>query len=194
VLSKRFSDKTPVVDSTTEIGPKVGARLRKDALWAILMATAGLLIYVGWRFRFIFGIGATIAALHDVLAVVGLLYIMGREFNLIIVSALLAIAGYSLTDTVVVFDRIRENMKVRHKEPLESIMNASINEVLPRTVITSLTTLFATLALFIFGGEVIHDFASAMIMGIIIGTYSTMFIANPIVLLWGRKKTFARRP
>ena len=193
VLSKRFSDKTPVVDSTTEIGPKVGARLRKDALWAILMATAGLLIYVGWRFRFIFGIGATIAALHDVLAVVGLLYIMGREFNLIIVSALLAIAGYSLTDTVVVFDRIRENMKVRHKEPLESIMNASINEVLPRTVITSLTTLFATLALFIFGGEVIHDFASAMIMGIIIGTYSTMFIANPIVLLWGRKRAFAKK-
>ncbi|MDP3047865.1 MAG: protein translocase subunit SecF [Thermodesulfovibrionales bacterium] len=193
-LSKRFSDKTPVIDSTTEIGPKVGARLRKDALWAILMATAGLLMYVGWRFRFIFGIGATIAALHDVLAVVGLLYIMGREFNLIIVSALLAIAGYSLTDTVVVFDRIRENMKVRHKEPLETVMNASINEVLPRTVITSLTTIFAALALFIFGGEVIHDFALAMIMGIIIGTYSTMFIANPIVLLWGRKKTFARRP
>ncbi len=192
-LSKRFSNKTPVVDSITEIGPKVGAKLRRDALWAILMATAGLLMYVGWRFRFRFGIGATIAALHDVLAVVGLLYIMGREFNLIIVSALLAIAGYSLTDTVVVFDRIRENMKVMHKEPPESIINASINEVLPRTLITSLTTLFAALALFIVGGEVIHDFALAMIMGIIIGTYSSIFVASPIVLLWGRKKTFARK-
>jgi preprotein translocase subunit SecF len=133
-------------------------------------------------------VGATIATFHDVLAVLGIFYLMGREINLILVTALLTIAGYSLTDTVVVFDRIRENMKVRHKEPLESIMNASINEVLSRTIITSVTVLLTSGALFFFGGEVIHDFALAMIMGVVIGTYSSIFIASPTVLLWGRKK------
>jgi preprotein translocase subunit SecF len=153
----------------------------------------GILAYVAFRFKFNFGVGATIATFHDVLAVLGIFYLMGREINLILVTALLTIAGYSLTDTVVVFDRIRENMKVRHKEPLESIMNASINEVLSRTIITSVTVLLTSVALFFFGGEVIHDFALAMIMGVVIGTYSSIFIASPTVLLWGRKKTFAKK-
>ena len=117
---------------------------------------------------------------------------MGREINLILVTALLTIAGYSLTDTVVVFDRIRENMKVRHKEPLESIMNASINEVLSRTIITSVTVLLTSGALF-FRRRGYTDFALAMIMGVVIGTYSSIFIASPTVLLWGRKKTFAKK-
>jgi preprotein translocase subunit SecF len=193
ILSKRFSDQELVVDSTTEIGPKVGERLRKDALWAILAATAGLLIYIAWRFQFRFGIGATVATLHDVFAVLGLFYIINREINLIIISALLAIAGYSLTDTVVVYDRIRENLKIKLKEPVEVVVNQSINEVLSRTIITAFTTLLAALALFLFGGEVIHDFALAIITGILVGTYSSIFVASPIVLLWGGKRPFAKK-
>lgn len=193
ILSRKFSDNKYVVDSTIEIGPKVGGKLRADAAKAIGVAVLGILAYVAFRFKFNFGVGATIATFHDVLAVLGVFYLMGHEINLILVTALLTIAGYSLTDTVVVFDRIRENMKVRHKEPLESIMNTSINEVLSRTIITSLTVLLTSVTLFFFGGEVIHDFALAMIMGVVIGTYSSIFIASPIVLLWGRKKTFAKK-
>ncbi len=185
ILSNRFPDKIPSIDSTTEIGPKISSRLRQDAVWAILMAVIGLLIYVAWRFQFRFGIGATIATFHDVVAVLGIFYILGKELNLIVLSALLAIAGYSLTDTVVIFDRIRENMKKMLKETPETIVNKSLNEVLPRTIITSLTTLFASLALLFFGGEVIHDFALAMSLGIIIGTYSSAFVASPVVLFLG---------
>ncbi|HHN66215.1 MAG TPA: protein translocase subunit SecF [Nitrospirae bacterium] len=187
-LKKGFKDKEITVDYTTEIGPKVGARLRKDAMWAIIAATIGILIYVAWRFQFRFSVGATAATFHDVLAVLGLFNIMGKEINLILVSALLTIAGYSLTDTVVVFDRIRENLRYIKKESLEKVMNRSINEVLSRTLITSFTTLMAAAALFFFGGEVIHDFALAMILGIVVGTYSSVFVASPIVLLWKGKK------
>jgi len=187
VLSNKFADKNPVVDSVTEIGPKVGSRLRQDAMWAIMMAIIGLLIYVGWRFQFRFGIGATVAAFHDVIAVLGIFYILNKELNLIFLSALLTIAGYSLTDTVVVFDRIRENIKKLVKEPIEKIVNKSINEVLSRTIITSLTTFMAASALFILGGEVIHDFALAIMIGIVVGTYSTIFVASPIVVLLGKK-------
>jgi preprotein translocase subunit SecF len=188
IFSNKFSDKKPVVDSTTEIGPKVGSKLRKDALWAVSMAIVGLLIYVGWRFQLRFGVGATIATFHDVLAVLGIFYVLDKEMNLIVLSALLAIAGYSLTDTVVVFDRIRENMKRMLKEPIEAIINKSINEVLSRTIITSFTTFLAALALFLFGGEVIHDFALAMLIGLAIGTYSSIFVASPVVVLLGKKR------
>jgi preprotein translocase subunit SecF len=193
ILSQRFPDQKLEVESTTEIGPKVGQRLRKDALWAIVAATAGLLIYIAFRFQFRFGIGATIATMHDVLAVLALFYILNREINLVIVAALLAIAGYSLTDSVVVFDRIRENLKARLRDPVDVVVNESINEVLSRTIITTLTTLLAALALFFFGGEVIHDFALAIIVGIVVGTYSSIFVASPIVLLWKGKRPFARR-
>ncbi|HCC69327.1 MAG TPA: protein translocase subunit SecF [Nitrospiraceae bacterium] len=187
ILSQRFLDHKPVIDYITEIGPKVSAQLRKDALLATIFAIIGLLIYVGWRFQFRFGIGATVAAFHDVLAVLGIFYITGKEINLILVSALLMIAGYSLTDTVVVFDRIRENLRIRQKDPVNTVINQSINEVLPRTIITSLTVLFAAVALFLFGGEVIHDFAFAIILGIIVGTYSSVFVASPIALMWGER-------
>jgi preprotein translocase subunit SecF len=187
VLSQKFSDKKPVVDSTTEIGPKVGSKLRQDAMLAIVIATIGILIYVAWRFQFRFGVGATVATFHDVLAVLGVFYLMNKEINLILLSALLTIAGYSLTDTVVVFDRIRENMKRIVKEPIEAIINRSINEVLSRTLITSLTVLLTSVALFFFGGEVIHDFALAMIMGLVVGTFSSIFVASPIVVLLKKK-------
>lgn len=187
-LKSHFTDNNITVDSVTEIGPKVGKRLRTDALWAIIAATIGILIYVAWRFQFRFSVGATIATFHDVLAVLGLFNIIGREINLIVVSALLTIAGYSLTDTVVVFDRIRENLRMIARESIETVINKSINEVLSRTFITSITTLLAAAALYVFGGEVIHDFALAIILGILVGTYSSIFVASPIVLLWGGKK------
>jgi preprotein translocase subunit SecF len=193
ILSQKFPDDKYVVDLTTAIGPKVGGRLRKDAAKAIAFAVIGILIYVAFRFQFKFGVGATIATFHDVLAVLGMFYIMGREINLIIVTALLTIAGYSLTDTVVIFDRIRENLKIKQKEDLEAVMNSSVNEVLSRTIITSATVLLTSIALFFFGGEVIHDFALAMIMGVIVGTYSSIFVASPIVLIWGGKRPFAKK-
>ncbi len=193
VISQKLPDNKYVVDSTTSIGPKVGSRLRADAAKAVAFATLGILIYVAFRFRFNFAVGATIATFHDVLAVLGIFYLLGREINLILVTALLTIAGYSLTDTVVVFDRIRENMKLRLKDSVADVMNLSINEVLSRTLVTSLTVFFTSLALFFFGGEVIHDFALAMILGVIVGTYSSIFVASPVVLLWRSKKPFGRK-
>ena len=193
VLSERFSESALVVDSTTEIGPKVGARLRQDAMWAILAAIIGILIYITFRFQFRFGVGATVATFHDVLAVLGIFYLTGREINLIVVSALLMIAGYSLTDSVVVFDRIRENLRFRGKKSTLELVNQSLNEVLSRTIITSLTTFFSAFALYVLGGEVIHDFALAIMLGIAIGTYSSMFVASPIVLLMGEEKAFTKK-
>ena len=193
ILKNKFPANKFVVDSTTEIGPKVGSKLRNDAIIAIIVAALGILIYVAFRFQFKFGIGATIATFHDVLAVLGIFFILGKEINLILITALLTIAGYSLTDTVVVFDRIRENFRLRHKEPIVSVMNLSVNEVLSRTIITSTTVLLTSIALFFFGGEVLHDFSLAMILGVIIGTYSSIFVASPIVLMFGGKKPISKK-
>lgn len=193
IINQRLPANKYVVDSTTIIGPKVGGKLRADAGKAIALAIVGILVYIAIRFKFNFAVGATIATLHDVLALLGIFYLLGREINLILITALLTIAGYSLTDTVVVFDRIRENLRMKVKESTETVINMSINEVLSRTIVTSFTVLLTSLALFFFGGEVIHDFALAMIMGVIIGTYSSIFVASPIVLLWGGKRPFARK-
>lgn len=193
ILNQKFPDNKYVVDSTIAIGPKVGGKLRADAAKAVAFAVLGILIYVAFRFQLKFGVGATIATFHDVLAVLGVFFLMGKEINLILVTALLTIAGYSLTDTVVVFDRIRENLRLKQRESVEVVMNSSINEVLSRTIITSSTVLFTSLALFFFGGEVIHDFALAMIMGVIVGTYSSIFVATPVVLLLGGKRPFAKK-
>jgi preprotein translocase subunit SecF len=192
VVSENLPDNPYIIDSTTAIGPKVGSKLRSDAVKAIIMATIGILIYIAVRFKFQFGVGATIATFHDVLAVLGIFFLMGKEINLIVVSALLTIAGYSLTDTVVVYDRIRENLKIHFKDPIRNVINNSINEVLSRTIITSVTTFMAAAALFFLGGEVIHDFALAIMLGIIVGTYSSIFVASPILLLWKKERPFAK--
>lgn len=193
-LKEHLIAKEPIIESITEIGPKIGARTKRDALFAILAATAGILIYIAIRFKFYFSIGATVATFHDVMAVLAIFYLLDKEINLIFISALLTIAGYSLTDTVVVFDRIRENLgKVaKGTMTLEVLMNKSINEVLSRTIVTSLTTLMAAVALFFFGGEVLHDFALAMMLGILIGTYSSIFVASPVVLLLGKNSLIKR--
>ncbi|MGD1075444.1 MAG: protein translocase subunit SecF [Thermodesulfovibrionales bacterium] len=192
-ISQKLPDNKYVVDSTTVIGPKVGGKLRTDAAQAIVMATIGILVYIAIRFKFDFAVGATVATFHDVLAVLAVFFFLGKEINLILVTALLTIAGYSLTDTVVVFDRIRENLRLNIKEPVQAVMNRSINEVLSRTIVTSLTVFLTSLSLFFFGGEVIHDFALAMILGVIVGTYSSIFVASPIVLIWRKKRPFARK-
>jgi len=189
ILSEKFSAMKPVVDSITEVGPKVSSRLKQDALWAIMLATLGILGYIAFRFQFRFGVAATIATLHDVLAVLGILYVLGTEMNLIILSALLTIAGYSLSDTVVVFDRVRENMKIAVKEPLENIINRSVNEVLSRTIVTGIATFLSAGALFLFGGELIRDFSLAILLGIVFGTYSSIFVASPLVVLLGKVKS-----
>lgn len=188
ILSAEFSAMKPVIDSTTEVGPKVGSRLKQEALWAIILAALGIVAYIAFRFQFRFGVAATLATFHDVLAVLGILYLLDKEMNLIILSALLTIAGYSLSDTVVVFDRLRENMKTAPKELLEVLINRSVNEVLSRTIVTGITTILSALALFLFGGEVLHDFSLAIILGIVIGTYSSIFVASPLVVLLGNIK------
>ena len=187
-LDQHLPDNKYTVDATTAVGPKVGTKLRNDAVKAIIYASIGILAYVAIRFKLQFGVGATIATFHDVLAILGIMYLMGKEINLIVVSGLLTIAGYSLTDTVVVYDRIRENLRTQFKEPLPTVINNSINEVLSRTIITSLTVFLAAAALFFLGGEVIHDFALIILLGVIIGTYSSIFVASPILLLWKKNR------
>lgn len=187
VFTKDFSGNKFVVESSLEIGPTVGKSLQVDALYAVFLSMLAIIIYIAWRFEFKFGIAATIATLHDVLAVLGVLFILNKEITLLTVTALLTIAGYSLTDTVVVFDRIRENLHSKVKGALEDVINRSVNEVLSRTIITVLTTFIATAAIFFFGGEVLHDFAFALLVGLIVGTYSSVFVASPILILWKSK-------
>ena len=184
IFRKEMPSNTFSVESTTEIGPSIGEKLRNDTLVAIGISLLGIIIYIAWRFDFKFGVGATIATLHDVLAMFAVFFVLNREFNLLFITAVLTIAGYSLTDTVVVFDRIRENMHKNLKGAMITIFNESINEVLSRTIVTSITTFLAAVALFLFGGEVIHDFALALVVGIVVATYSSIFVASPIVALW----------
>lgn len=188
VFTQEFADNKFIVESTTAVGPKVGKKLQRDALWAVTISLIGILIYVAWRFELIFGIAAVIATFHDVLAVLGVFYVLNKEINLLIITALLTLAGYSLTDTVVVFDRIRENLRKRGKEVIEGLINRSINEVLRRTIVTSGTTLLVLSALLIAGGEVIHDFSLALFLGVLVGTYSSIFVASPLLLLWKGKR------
>lgn len=193
VFRKNMPDNRFTVDSTTEVGPTVGKKLQKDALWAVGISLLGILIYVAWRFEFKFGVAAVAATFHDVLAILGVLFVLNREITLLIITALLTLAGYSLTDTVVVFDRIRENMRKRTKEDFADLMNRSINEVLGRTLVTSGTTLFSLVALLFLGGDVIFDFSLALFLGVIVGTYSSIFVASPLLLLWkGKRGKIAR--
>jgi SecD/SecF fusion protein len=187
-LQEDFPDYKFVMESKAEIGSSVSAALKKAALVAIAISLAGIIIYLAWRFEFRFGVAAAIATFHDVLAVLGVFYLFDKEITLLIVTALLTLAGYSLTDTVVVFDRIRETMQRSGKKDFGEIINISINEVLSRTIITSLTVFLVVLALYFLGGVVIHDFALALLFGVIVGTYSSIFVASPIVYLWPSKK------
>lgn len=170
------------------VGAKVGDQLKEKAMNAGLFALIGILVYVGVRFHWRFGVGAVVALFHDVTITMGVFILFDKEFTLTIVAAVLTIIGYSLNDTIVVFDRVRENFAKMPKTPVLEVINRSINESLSRTILTSLTTFLVVGALFLFGGEIIHDFCFTMIIGLIVGTYSSIFVASPTVWLLDKRK------
>ncbi len=183
-ISKSLSGIPYEVLKVDTVGPKIGGELRKAAVLAILIALLLILIYIGWRFELVFSVGAIAALFHDVLITLGIFSLLNFEISLKEIAAFLTIVGYSLNDTIVVYDRIRENLKTLRSENLATVMNRSINQCLSRTIITSFTTFAVVLILFVFGGEVIKGFAFAMLVGVVVGTYSSVFVASPIVLEW----------
>ncbi len=199
VLDEKFGKESYEIRQASSIGPKVGDELKSSTLQAIFWALLFILIYITIKFRFKYGIAAIIALAHDVLVTVGVLsllgFVMNVEISLSVIAAILTIVGYSLNDTIVVFDRIRENVKKLEGMELDKIINISINETLTRTILTSSTTLFVVAILFIFGGEVIRDLSITLLIGIMVGTYSSIFIASPILIFWersNRKKRLAK--
>lgn len=184
LLRQAFPENPLLVESVAEIGPAIGRKFRSDTVLAMAASASAIVGYLAWRFDFKFGVAAAIATFHDVLAMVGLFYLFDKEIDLLFITALLTIAGYSLSDTVVIFDRIRENIRLRKRETFSATINLSINEVLSRTIITSLTTSLACISLLFFGGVVLKDFAVALTLGLVVGTYSSIFVASPIVGIW----------
>ncbi|MCL6582241.1 MAG: protein translocase subunit SecF [bacterium] len=191
-LAKSFPQQEFEIRRVEMVGPKVGADLRTKGLWAMILALGGILIYAWWRFDFAFAVGGIAALAHDVLITIGAISLTNREFSLTVLAALLTIIGYSINDTIVIYDRVRENLRLkRGGNTLSEILNTSVNECLARTLLTALTTFFVAISLFLFGGQVINDFAFCMVIGVITGCYSTIFIASPIAL-WVHEKEKAR--
>src|SRR5215467_9828522 len=184
-LNKGFPGQFEIL-SAVSIGPKVGNDLKRQAVFATLYALGGMLIYIAFRFEWIYGAAAVFAVFHDTLVTLGLFSLFNREINLTVIAALLTLVGYSMNDTIVVFDRVRENLKIRRRDSLESVLNDSINQTLSRTILTSGLTFLTVLALYLFGGEIINNFAFAMVIGIIVGTYSSIAVASPLVLIYTR--------
>lgn len=193
-LVERFKDKALEIRRVEVVGPKVGKDLKEKALWAVGLSLLAILIYVAWRFKTVaYGLGGLVALFHDVIITYGAISIFNLEYSLSLLAVILTIVGFSINDTIVIFDRVRENIKKMRKEDIETIFNVSINETLGRTILTSSTVMMVVLILFFFGGPVIHDFTTALIVGLITGTYSTVYIASPVVLFWeknisGRKR------
>ena len=189
-----LQEKAPDItfSSVESVGPKVSGELIQTAMIAVVLAIGAVLIYIWLRFEWQFAVGAVVALVHDVLLTIGVFSELQIRFDLAIIAALLTIVGYSLNDTVVVFDRVRENLRKYKQKPLKEVMNISINETLSRTMMTSVTTLLALLALFFLGGDVIRGFVFAMIWGVIVGTYSSVFVASTILLWLGVKRDWTK--
>jgi len=187
-INTAFASSLPQILEEKTVGPVVGDLLKRQALKAIIFALLGILIYIAWRFEFRFASAAVICLFHDVLITVGVFALTQREISLPVIAALLTIVGYSLNDTIVVFDQIRENLKAGGRKDFPSIINSSINQVLSRTLVTSLTTLLVVLSLLFLGGAVIQDFAFALAIGIVVGTYSSIYIASPLLATWEKLK------
>lgn len=186
---KEISEGKIIIERVEQVGPQVGSQLKNKALMAVIYSLIGILIYVSVRFEFIFSLGAVLALFHDVTITLGIFSLLGKEISLPIIAALLTIVGYSLNDTIVVFDRIREKFKQStNKDRIIEVMNRSINETLSRTLLTSGTTLLAVIALYVFGGEVINGFSFALLIGIIVGTYSSIGVASSLVYSIKKKK------
>jgi preprotein translocase subunit SecF len=182
LLDKQFGKGNSEIRSVEIVGPKVGKDLQTSAIWATIIALGMLLVYMAFRFTFTMGLGAVFCLVHDLLIVYGFFVWTGKEFNLTIVAAMLTIIGYDLNDSIVVCDRVRENLKIMKKAPLIDIFNASINQTLSRTLLTSCGTLMSVMAFLLLGTSVLQDFAWALLIGIIFGTYSSIFVASPVVL------------
>ena len=191
-LIGKFQADDILVERVEMVGPKVGKDLREKAILSIIYAIIGIVIYISWRFELQYAIAAIIALIHDVLVTMGAFSLADKEFTLVIVAAFLTIIGYSLNDTIVVFDRIRENMRRKGKTTLTDVINMSINQTLSRTILTSGTTLLVVVALFFRGGEIIHDFSFALIVGVAVGTYSSIFIASVFLVYWGNRTASKR--
>jgi preprotein translocase subunit SecF len=174
------------------VGPVIGADLQRKGIYATMASIVGITIYIGLRFRFAFAIGAIAATLHDILVTLAFLFFAGYDLSLNVVAALLTITGYSVNDTIVIFDRVRENLRIKRRDSLETVVNQSVNQTLSRTIITAGTTFLAVLSLYLFGGEVLESFAFTMLVGIISGTYSTIFIAAAIAILLTGKQAKGR--
>jgi len=184
-LKGQFRDNPVEIRSLEVVGPKVGKDLKTKAMWAVGLAFLGILIYVAFRFHeFSYGLGGIVALFHDVVVTFGAISVFNIEFSLNVLAVILTIIGFSINDTIVIFDRVRENIKKMRKEDLVTVFNVSINETLGRTILTTGTVMLVVLILFFFAGEVIHDFTIALIVGLITGTYSTVYIASPVVLVW----------
>lgn len=192
ILANRFGQGSVSLELVEMVGPQVGADMRRKGILSILYAMVGILIYITMRFQFRFALGAIAALVHDITITVGVFSVLDKEFTLPIIAALLTIIGYSLNDTIVVYDRIRENIRRTPKEKLAVVVNKSINQTLSRTILTSGTTLIVVACLFVLGGEVIHDFSFALMVGVLVGTYSSIYIASPILLLGGKGSAAAR--
>jgi preprotein translocase subunit SecF len=193
-LTKAFPDNPFEQRSVEKVGPKIGAELKTDAVLAVLFAMFFILLYISWRFEFVFAVGAIVALFHDIIITLGIFSLLQLEVTLAIIAAFLTIVGYSLNDTIVVFDRIRENLKVLRRDAYEAIVNKSLNQSLSRTIVTSMTTLLVVVILYFFGGEVIKNFAFALIVGVVIGTYSSIFVASPILIEWQARREVKGRP
>ena len=191
-LIGKFQADDILVERVEMVGPKVGKDLREKAILSIIYAIIGIVIYISWRFELQYAIAAIIALVHDVLVTMGAFSLADKEFTLVIVAAFLTIIGYSLNDTIVVFDRIRENMRRKGKTSFADVINMSINQTLSRTILTSGTTLLVVVALFFRGGEIIHDFSFALIVGVVVGTYSSIFIASVFLVYW-ENRTIRKR-
>ncbi len=187
VLQEHFPNNPLRIERVEKIGAVISRGLKLRAFWVVICGLFIMLLYITVRFTYKFGIAAVIALIHDVLITIGILNILNREFTTAIIAALLTIIGYSINDSIVISDRIRENLRLYPKTPFPDIVNRSLNETLSRTIITSLTTIFVLLALFIVGGKVIHDFSLALLIGVITGTYSSLFVLSPIVVAWERR-------
>ena len=185
-LKNRFGRESLEVRRVEMVGPKVGKDLRKKGMLAVTFSILGMLIYIWWRFELRFGVGAILCLIHDVTITLGALSLANKPVDLPIIAALLTVVGYSVNDTIIISDRIRENLKKMSRGRLRDIVNKSINQTLSRTCITAGTTLMVVIALFFLGGEVIHDFAFTLLVGICIGTYSSIFIASPLLIVWER--------
>jgi preprotein translocase SecF subunit len=188
VLRERTSLGGFSVVSAENVGPQIGSELRTRGVLAVVLSLLGMMAYIWWRFELRFGIGAMVASAHDVIITLGFYALLGYEFNLTTIAAFLTLVGYSVNDTVVIFDRVRENMRKPKRLPLVQVINEGINETLSRTIMTASTTLLAVLALFILGGEVLRGLAFVLLFGIIIGTYSTIYIASAMVLFWEKRE------